>query len=92
MVLSLTVAAVLLTATHVAFGDPEVTTGGWHLRGELPGPTIDLALKLDSGPVSRDAFRGIGVVETIPARKVYLKRIGERWFMENKQQSEKKEP
>ena len=34
----------------------------------------------------------IGVVETIPARKVFLKRIGERWFLENKQQSEKKEP
>ena len=28
----------------------------------------------------------IGTVETIPARKVYLKKIGERWFLENKQQ------
>src|SRR6185369_15099180 len=28
----------------------------------------------------------IGAVEKIPARKVYLKRIGERWVLENKQQ------
>lgn len=28
----------------------------------------------------------VGAVEKIPARKVYLKRIGERWFLENKQQ------
>ena len=28
----------------------------------------------------------IGTVETIPTRKVYLKKIGERWFLENKQQ------
>lgn len=28
----------------------------------------------------------IGVVESIPARKVFLKKIGERWFLENKQQ------
>jgi putative ABC transport system permease protein len=79
VVLSLTVAAVLLTATHVAFGDPEVTTGGWHLRGELPGPTIDLASKLDGGPVSMDAFRGIGVVETIPVQAIQTDRSYARW-------------
>lgn len=28
----------------------------------------------------------IGVVDTISARKVYLKKIGERWFLENRQQ------
>ncbi len=28
----------------------------------------------------------IGTVESIPARKVYLRKIGERWFLENKQQ------
>ena len=28
----------------------------------------------------------VGVVEAIPARKVYLKKIGERWFLENRQQ------
>lgn len=27
-----------------------------------------------------------GTVEAIPARKVYLKKIGERWFLENRQQ------
>ncbi len=28
----------------------------------------------------------VGTVETIPARKVYLRKLGERWFLENKQQ------
>jgi hypothetical protein len=28
----------------------------------------------------------VGSVESIPARKVYLRKIGERWFLENKQQ------
>ena len=28
----------------------------------------------------------VGVVESIPARKVFLKKVGERWFLENKQQ------
>ncbi len=32
-----------------------------------------------------DGF-AIGTVETIPARKVFLKKIGDRWFLENKQQ------
>ena len=27
-----------------------------------------------------------GTVDTIPARKVFLKKIGDRWFLENKQQ------
>ncbi|MSQ94883.1 MAG: hypothetical protein EXR98_10065 [Gemmataceae bacterium] len=28
----------------------------------------------------------VGTVETIPARKVFLKKIGDRWFLQNKQQ------
>lgn len=28
----------------------------------------------------------IGTVETIPARKVFLKKIGDRWFLKNEQQ------
>ncbi|HZZ82076.1 MAG TPA: hypothetical protein VFE62_26490 [Gemmataceae bacterium] len=28
----------------------------------------------------------IGTVESIPARKVFLRKLGERWFIENKQQ------
>jgi len=35
---------------------------------------------------SDEGDTAIGVVETIPARKVYLKKIGERWFLENRQQ------
>ncbi len=29
----------------------------------------------------------IGTVESVPARKVYLRKFGERWILENKQQS-----
>ena len=35
---------------------------------------------------SEDMKTAVGIVETIPARKVFLKRIGDRWFLENKQQ------
>ena len=28
----------------------------------------------------------VGTTEMVPARKVYLKKIGERWFLENRQQ------
>jgi len=28
----------------------------------------------------------VGAVESIPARKVFMKKIGERWFLENRQQ------
>ncbi len=28
----------------------------------------------------------VGTVEAIPARKVFMKKIGERWFLENRQQ------
>src|SRR5262245_21457248 len=28
----------------------------------------------------------VGVVESIPARKVFMKKFGERWFLENRQQ------
>lgn len=28
----------------------------------------------------------VGAVESIPARKVFLKKIGDRWFLENRQQ------
>jgi hypothetical protein len=28
----------------------------------------------------------VGTVESIPARKVFLKKVGDRWFLENKQQ------
>lgn len=28
----------------------------------------------------------IGTVETVPARKIYLRKFGDRWFLENKQQ------
>ena len=35
---------------------------------------------------AEDGVTAIGAVETIPARKVFLKKIGDRWFLENKQQ------
>jgi hypothetical protein len=35
---------------------------------------------------AEDSPVAVGTVETIPARKVFLKKIGDRWFLENKQQ------
>jgi len=36
--------------------------------------------------VAEDGTTAIGAVEAIPARKVFLKKIGDRWFLENRQQ------
>ena len=35
---------------------------------------------------SEEEGLAVGVVESIPARKVFLKKVGDRWYLENKQQ------
>jgi putative ABC transport system permease protein len=79
VVLSLTVAGVLLTVTHVAFGDPEVTSGGWHLRGESDGPRKDVLSPLTEGPVDAGWFRGTGAAATIPVEAIQIGDAGSRW-------------
>ncbi len=83
VVLSLTVAGVLLTVTHVAFGDPEVTSGGWHLRGEKDGPPLDLTTALESGPVDPEWFKGTATAATIPVQAIQTGAPGARWGTAN---------
>src|SRR5207302_3379171 len=61
VVLSLTVSAVLLTATRVAYADPDAVTGGWDIRAQSSLPPRDLRADLAaSGVVSPAAFSALG--------------------------------
>jgi putative ABC transport system permease protein len=79
VVLSLTVAGVLLTVTHVAFGDPEVTSGGWHLRGEKDGSRLDVTSALGASFVDMESFSGTGVSTTVPVQAIQLGAPDARW-------------
>jgi putative ABC transport system permease protein len=66
VVLSLTVSAVLLTVTRVAYADPEAATGGWDIHVQSSQPPRDLRATLaDSGVVSPDAFSAIGAASPL---------------------------
>src|SRR3981081_4465694 len=66
VVLSLTVSAVMLTATRVAYADPDAVTGGWDIHVTSTLPPRDLATDLAaSGVVSADAFSAIGAASPL---------------------------
>jgi putative ABC transport system permease protein len=66
VVLSLTVSAVMLTATRVAYADPDALTGGWDIRAQSSLPPHDLRADLAaSGVVSPDAFSAIGAASPL---------------------------
>jgi len=46
----------------------------------------ELRIFVKEGKWTEEGDTAIGVAEKIPARKVFLKKIGERWFLENRQQ------
>ena len=46
----------------------------------------DLRVFAKEAKWAEEGETAIGTVDTIPARKVFLKKIGERWFLENRQQ------
>jgi hypothetical protein len=46
----------------------------------------DLRVFAKDAKWAEEGETAIGTVETIPARKVYLKKVGDRWFLENRQQ------
>ena len=46
----------------------------------------DLRVFAKDAKWSEEEGVAVGTVETIPARKVFLKKVGDRWFLENKQQ------
>src|SRR5260370_36697413 len=56
VVLSLTVSSVMLTATRVAYADPDAITGGWDIHVQSTLPPRDLSADLaGSGVLSPDA-------------------------------------
>ncbi|MBV9896081.1 MAG: ABC transporter permease [Chloroflexi bacterium] len=73
VVLSLTVSAVLLTATRRAYADPEAVTGGWDIHVTSTAPPRDLGADLAAGGVvSPDAFSAIGAASTLQVEGLQL--------------------
>lgn len=71
VVLSLTLSAVLLTVTRVAYADPEAVTGGWDIRVQSSQPPRDLRADLAwSGVVSPDAFEAIGLAAPLQVEAI----------------------
>ncbi len=73
VVLSLTVSAVLLTATRRAYADPQALTGGWDIHATSTAPPRDLRSDLTAGGVvSPDAFSAIGTASPLSAEGLQL--------------------
>jgi putative ABC transport system permease protein len=80
VVLSLTLAAVLLTATRAAYSDPEALTGGWDIRARSTQPPQDLRAALAaSGTVSPDVFTAIGAAAPYRVEALQLGVPQSRW-------------
>src|SRR5438105_9793922 len=81
VVLSLTVSAVLLTATRTAYADPEAVTGGWDIHITSSRPPRDLRADLAaSGVVSPDAFAAIGSASRLRVEGIQTDAVGaSRW-------------
>lgn len=80
VVLSLTVSAVLLTATRRAYADPQALTGGWDIHATSSQPPRDLTADLaSSGVVSPDAFSAIGSASTLRVEGIQLGTATARW-------------
>jgi putative ABC transport system permease protein len=73
VVLSLTVSAVMLTATRRAYADPEALTGGWDIHVTSGQPPRDLRADLAAaGVVSPDAFSAVGSASTLQVEGLQL--------------------
>jgi putative ABC transport system permease protein len=80
VVLSLTVSAVMLTATRVAYGDPDAVTGGWDIHASSTLPPRDLAVDLAASSVlSPDAFTTIGAASPLLIDGIQTDAAGARW-------------
>jgi putative ABC transport system permease protein len=85
VVLSLTVSAVLLTATRQAYADPEAVTGGWDIHVQSTLPPRDLRADLTTGGiVSPDAFTAIGAASPLRVEGIQIPTGGAaRWAAVN---------
>ena len=79
VILSLTLSAVLLTATSAAYGDAVAATGGWDIRADSDRPARDLRPELAVGATAPDLFRGFGVAAPFQAQAIQLDRPQSRW-------------
>ena len=80
VVLSLTVSAVLLTATRRAFADPEAVTGGWDIHATSTQPPRDLRSDLAaSGVVSPEVFSAVGAASPLSVEGLQLGVAASRW-------------
>jgi len=71
VVLSLTVSAVMLTATRLAYADPDAVTGGWDIHVSSTLPPRDLRADLAAGGVvSPDAFAAIGAASPLQSEGI----------------------
>lgn len=73
VVLSLTVSAVLLTATRLAYANPDAVTGGWDIHALSTRPPRDLRADLTAGGVlNPDNFSAIGVASTLSVEGIQI--------------------
>jgi putative ABC transport system permease protein len=80
VVLSLTLSAVMLTATRDAYADPDAITGGWDIRVESSLPPGDLRATLaESGTVPPEAFGAIGAASPLRAEAIQTDASTGRW-------------
>jgi putative ABC transport system permease protein len=80
VVLSLTLSAVMLTATRDAYADPEAVTGGWDIRVDSTSPPRDLRASLvESGVVVPDEFAAIAAASQLRVDAVQLEALDGRW-------------
>jgi putative ABC transport system permease protein len=80
VVLSLTVSAVMLTATRVAYADPDAVTGGWDIHAQSTLPPRDLRADLTaSGVLSPDAFSAIGAASPLLSEGIQTDSADARW-------------
>jgi putative ABC transport system permease protein len=71
VVLTLTVSAVMLTATRVAYADPDAVTGGWDIRAQSSLPPHDLAADLAASDVlGPGSFTAIGTASPMPLEAI----------------------
>jgi putative ABC transport system permease protein len=82
VVLSLTLSAVMLTATRDAYADPVAVTGGWDIRADSTQAPRDLRamLQSDGSTVDVDAFDAIGAASALRVEAIQAGRSGlARW-------------
>lgn len=80
VVLSLTLSAVLLTATRDAYADPDAVTGGWDIRVDSSMPPSDLRAALAlGGTVSPEAFSAVGTASVLRVEAIQTDSAVGRW-------------